>query len=120
MFRIANIVTLGHYTHREKITPDLRQRLDHERQLAYHVRLLREVAKSSPVVEVKWRIENVLPSLRFVAENGSSKDKEAAKAVASIFARTEDMLAKELCLSALKRIGNKVAMSEMARIQHVG
>ncbi|HEV7397855.1 MAG TPA: hypothetical protein VGN86_15195, partial [Pyrinomonadaceae bacterium] len=41
---------------------------------------------------------------------------EAAKAVGSIFSRTEDMVAKELCLAALKRIGNKVAMSEMARI----
>ncbi|HEV7395430.1 MAG TPA: hypothetical protein VGN86_02870, partial [Pyrinomonadaceae bacterium] len=116
MFRLANVVTLGHYTHREKITPDLRERLDKQRQLAYHVRLLREVAKSSPVVEVKWKIEKVLPSLRFVAENGSATDKEAAKAVGSIFSRTEDMVAKELCLAALKRIGNKVAMSEMARI----
>lgn len=116
LLRLANIVTLGHYTHREKLTSDLRQRLDRERQLAYHIRLLRQVAKSSPVVDVVWEMEYVLASLRYVAENGSAKDNEAAKAVGSIFSRTEDLVAKELCISALKRIGNKVAMGEMLRI----
>lgn len=116
LLRLANIVTLGHYTHREKLASDLRQRLDRERQLAFHIRLLREVAKSSPVVDVAWEMEYVLASLRFVAENGSAKDNEAAKAVGSIFSRTEDLVAKELCLSALKRIGNKVATGEMLRI----
>jgi hypothetical protein len=116
LLRLANIVTLGHYIHREKMTPELTQALEKERQLAYHVRLLRDVAKSSPLIEVTWKMENVLPSLRFVAENGSARDNEAAKAVGSIFSGTEDSLAKDLCLAALKKIGNKLAMREIARI----
>ena len=63
-------------------------------------------------------MEEVLPSLRYIAENGTEKDKAAAKAVGSIFSRTEDVQARDLCLSALKRIGNKVAMKEMLRIYH--
>lgn len=116
LLRFVNIVTLGHYTHREQMTPELSQRLDTERQLAYHTRFLRQIAKSSPLVEVTWNIELVLPSLRFVAENGSEKDNEAAKAVASIFDRTDDVEAKDLSLLALKRIGNKIAKREMFRI----
>jgi hypothetical protein len=62
------------------------------------------------------KIEEILPSLRFIAENGSIKDKDAAKAVGSIFSQTQDSLAKDLCLSALRRIGNQVAQREMWRI----
>src|SRR6185295_8463715 len=116
LFRLANIVTLGRYTHREKMTPELAQQLDNKRQLAYHIRYLREVTESSPLIEVAWEMEKVLPSLRFIAENGSARDSEAAKVVATVFSRTEDFFAKDLCLSALKKIGNKLAMKEMARI----
>jgi len=90
--------------------------MDEERRLAYHTQFLCQVAQSGPVVEVGWKIEEILPSLRFIAENGSIKDKNAAKAVGSIFSQTEDSLAKDLCLSALRRIGNKVAQREMRRI----
>jgi len=38
--------------------------------------------------------------------------------VGSIFSRTEDVQARELCLSTLKKIGNKVAMREILRIYH--
>ena len=91
-------------------------RLDRARQLANHTRFLRQVAKSSPRIEVVWSMEKVFPSLRFIAENGSDKDNEAAKVVGSIFSRTEDILARDLCLSALKKIGNKVAKKELLRI----
>jgi len=116
LLRLANIVTLGHYTHREKMTPELVQQLDNKRQLAYHIRYLREVANSSPRIEVAWEMEKVLPSLRFIAENGSAKDNEAVRVVGAIFSRTEDFFAKALCLSALKKIGNKLAIKEMVRI----
>jgi len=114
--RLANILTLGHYNHREKVTPELRQQLNKERELAYHTTFLKQVAKSTPVVEVSWNLEEVLESLRYISENGSNKDKESAKAVASIFSRTKDGEARDLCLSALMRIGNKVAMRELLRI----
>jgi hypothetical protein len=91
-------------------------RLDRARRLAYHTRFLREVAKSSPLIEVVWDLEKVYPSLRFIAEKGSDKDNQAAKAVVSIFERTEDILARDLSLAALKKIGNKVAKREMLRI----
>src|SRR5215204_271143 len=77
---------------------------------------LRKAPQSSPDLEMRWNMEEILPSLRFIAENGSIKDKNAAKAVGSIFSQTEDSLAKDLCLSALRRIGNKVAQREMRRI----
>lgn len=116
LMRLANVLTFGRYTHREKLTPELRQQLDKERQLAYHISFLRQVARSTPVVEVSWKMDEILPSLKYIAENGSEKDKAAAKAVGSIFRRTDDVAAKELCLAAMKRIGNKTAKNEMLRI----
>jgi hypothetical protein len=118
LMRVANVLTLGHYMHREKVTPELKQQLDKERQLAYHTRFLRQVVRSTPLVEVSWKMDDVLQSLRYIAENGTDKDKAAAKAVGSLFSRTEDVAAKELCLSAMKRIGNKTAQAEMLRIYH--
>lgn len=106
----------------QKPSPNIQQRetnlarLDRARRLAYHTRFLREVAKSSPLIEVVWDLEKVYPSLRFIAEKGSDKDNQAANAVGSIFDRTEDILARHLCLAALKKIGNKVAKREMLRI----
>jgi hypothetical protein len=116
LMSLANVLTLGHYTHREKLTPELWQQINKERQLAYHTRFLRQVARSTALVEVSWRMNEVLPSLRYIAENGTEKDKEAAKAVGSIFSRTEDVEARALCLGAMKRIGNKTAQREMLRI----
>jgi hypothetical protein len=114
--RLANIITLDHYTHVEKLTPESLRLMDKERRLAYHIQFLRQVAQSGPVVEVAWKIEEILPSLRYIAENGSIKDQAAAKAVGSIFRQTQDNRAKDLCLSALSRIGNKVAQREIRRI----
>jgi hypothetical protein len=91
-------------------------RLDRARRIAYHTRFLREVARSSPLIEVVWDMEKVFPSLRYIADNGSEQDNDAVKAVGSIFSRTEDSLARDLCLSALKRIGSKAAKREMLRI----
>jgi hypothetical protein len=91
-------------------------RRDRARRLAYHTRFLRQVAKSSPRIEVVRSTEKIFPSLRFIAENGSEKDNDAAKAVGSVFSRTEDAQARDLCLSALKKIGNKVARRKLLRI----
>ena len=118
LMRLANIITLGRYTHREKLTPELRQQLDKERQLAYHTRFLKQVARSTPIAEVTSNMDEVLASLRYISENGSEKDKDAAKVVGAIFSRTEDVQAKDLSLSALKKIGNKVATKELSRIYH--
>jgi hypothetical protein len=114
--RLANVLTLGRYTHREKSTPENLARLDEGRQLAFHTRLLREVTKSSPVVEVVFDIEEVRRSLRFVAEHGEAAGAKTARAVAEVFSHTEDGEAKRLCLSGLKLIGNKVARAELLRI----
>ncbi len=117
LFRFANILTLGRYTHREEAAPEaLRNKLDNERRLAYHRRFLREVSKSSPLVEVVWNIEDVRRSLRFVADNGKHADAKTASAAARIFARTEDAEARRLCLDSLYRINNETAKNELLRI----
>jgi hypothetical protein len=116
LLRFANILSAGLYTHREKMSPQALAQLNKERQLDYHQNFLREVAMSTPVAEVTWSIEDVQRSLRYIAENSSLAGSSEVRAIARIFARTDDMVAKELCLQGLRRIENKSAKEELLRI----
>jgi hypothetical protein len=116
--RVGNILSFGLYTHRETATPELNARMEMERRLSFHERFLREVAKSTPQVEVVWNMEDVRRSLGFVAEHSTVEDGKMAKAVALIFAHTEDAEARELSLKCLYRIGNETARAALLRIHN--
>ncbi|MBA3712249.1 MAG: hypothetical protein H0W76_07340 [Pyrinomonadaceae bacterium] len=117
MFRVANVASLGLYTHREQSAgPQRHGELDTTRRLAYHRRFLREVAKSSPVIEVVWDTEEVHRSLRYVAEHGRHAGTATASAAARVFARTNDEETRRLALNCLYRINNETAKKELLRI----
>jgi hypothetical protein len=116
LFRLGNILSFGLYTHREKNSSEMQERLDTKRRLAYHERFLREVAKSSPQIEIVWNIEEVRRSLRFISEHGDQASGKAASAVARIFARTQDEETLRLSLNSLYRINNETAKTELLRI----
>ncbi|MBA2732291.1 MAG: hypothetical protein H0U54_05315 [Acidobacteria bacterium] len=116
LFRLGNVLSFGLYTHREKASPQLQAQLDIKRQLAFHERFLRQVAKSSPQVEIVWNIADVRRSLRFIAENGASANRKVASVAAHIFTRTQDEEARSLCLNSLYRINNETAKKELLRI----
>jgi hypothetical protein len=116
LFRLGNILSFGLYTHREKATPDLQERLDISRRMAYHERFVREVANSSPRIEVVWDMEEVRRSLRFIAEHGFAASGKTASAAARIFASTEDEETRKLSLGCLYRINNETAKNELLRI----
>ena len=115
-FSLGNVLTFGRYVHRETATPELSARMELARRMQNHTRLLRDVAKSSPQIEVAWDMTNVTRSLRFIVDHGSSTDKQAARTAAAIFARTSDAEARRLCLDALGQINNKTARSELLRL----
>jgi hypothetical protein len=116
LFRLGNLLSFGLYTHREKNTPLMQERLDIARRLSYHERFLREVAKSSPQIEVVWNMEDVRRSLQFIADHGEQASGKAASAAARIFARTQDEETIRLSLSCLYRINNETAKAELLRI----
>lgn len=113
LFRIGSLLTFGLYQHREEATPELQAKLEEARRLGYHQRFLREVARSSPVIEVVWNIEEVRHSLHFLADHGSEASGDTAKAVSYIFVHTEDEEVRRLCLAGLYRINNETAKKEM-------
>jgi hypothetical protein len=115
-FRLANLLSFGLYTHRESATPEMKERLDVARRLSYHERYLREVAKSSPQIEVVWKIEDVRRSLQYIMEHGDEASGKAASAAARIFARTQDEETLRLSLNCLYRINNETAKAELLRI----
>lgn len=114
LLRTMNVLSLGLYQHREGAAAgELRAALDRERKLAFHGRFLRKVARSAPVVEVVYRIEDVRRSLRFVAESGARAGKSTAEAAARIFDQTGDAETMRLCLESLYRINNETAKREL-------
>ncbi len=115
-FQTLNVLTFGNYVHREKATPELVAQLDGTRRFGYHERFLREVVKSTPRVEVVWRIEDVRNSLQFISDNGQYAGKRTSQTVAALFQRTADEATQRLCLASLYRINNETAKSELLRI----
>jgi hypothetical protein len=118
-FRAANILSFGTYTHREKATPDMSERLDIARRLGYHSRFLREVARSTGQVDVAWNLAEIKQSLQFIAEHGAEAGSNTAKAAAAIFLRTEDFDTRRFCLDSLVRMTNPRAKTELVRLSQL-
>lgn len=116
LFRLANILSFGKYTHREKADPQMEDRLDIARRLDYHTRFLQEVVRSTPQVDVVWDLEEVKRSLRFIAEHGSTAGSKSATAAATIFVRTHDVDTRRSCLDTLSRINSPKAKTELLRL----
>ena len=111
-----NVLTFGKYVHREERTDEMEQRLDIARRLQYHTNFLQQIAKSTAEIEITANVNDVLKSLRFIAEHGDEAGATAAKATASIFARTKDDETRRACLDSLSRINNPKAKNELLRI----
>ncbi|HKO96962.1 MAG TPA: hypothetical protein VJU86_08225 [Pyrinomonadaceae bacterium] len=116
LFRVGNIISFGAYTHREKETSDMVARLDRSRRLNYYSGFLRQVAQSSPQIDVMWNLDEVKHALRYIAEHGSEADGRAISATAKIFDRTQDDETRRACLDSLSRMNNPKARKELIRI----
>ena len=117
-FRAANIVTFGKYIHREKAEPGLEARLDVARKLDYHLRFLREVAKSSPQIDVTENLDEVKRSLAYISDNASGSGSKSATVTAEIFKRSRDSETRRFCLESLSRMNNPKAKAELQRLAH--
>lgn len=119
-FRAANVASFGLYTHREKADPEKLRQLDTGRQLAYHTRFLREVLKSTGLIEVVWNTEDVRRSLLFLTEHQESADADdLVRTTAEIYTRTQDSEIREMCLLGLRRIETQTAKNELQRLQEI-
>lgn len=116
LLRLANIISLGKYTHRERASPEMEARLDVARRLSHHTRLLRKIGKSSLQVEIAWNLDEVKRSLRFLAEHAAKADSAAASAAARIFMLTKDDATRRACLDGLSRMNSRRAKNELLRL----
>ena len=116
LFQFANILSFGRYTHREKPEPELEAKLDVARRLGYHTQFLREVAKSTPQIDVVWDLDEVKHSLQFIVDHAREADGKIAAAAANIFLRTQDAEMRRICLEGLSRMPNPKARGELIRL----
>jgi len=116
MIGLGNVLTFGHYVHREDATPDLADRMEVARRVKHHTRFLQEVGKSSPQIEVVWNMTDVRTSLKFLADRADAANGSSARAAALVFQHTNESETRLLCLDVLSRINDKTARKEMLRI----
>lgn len=114
--RALNVLTFGKYVHREERTGDMEDRLDIARRLQYHTSFLQQIAKSTTEVDITANLNDVLKSLRFIAQHGNEAGSTAAIATAKIFGRTQDDETRRACLDSLSRINSPKAKNELLRI----
>ena len=113
---LSNVLSFGRYVHRERLTPELSERMEMARRVERHTVFLSEVAKSSPQTEVVWDMSMVKRSLQFLVDRGAGANRSAARAAALIFQHTKDAEARRLCLDALYKINSKTARNEFLRL----
>ena len=116
LFRLANILSFGKYTHREKPNPELESKLDLARRFAYHTHFLRQVANSGPQIDVTWDLSEVKRSLQFIVDHASEADSRSVSATATIFLRTQDDETRRFCLESLTHMTNPKAKTELLRL----
>ena len=116
LFRLANILSFGKYTHRENANPELESKLDLARRFAYHTYFLRQVANSGPQIDVTWDLAEVRRSLQFIVEHAPEADSKSASAAATIFVRTQDDETRRFCLESLTHMTIPKAKTELLRL----
>ena len=113
--QVANILSFGLYTHRERADPELQALLEVQRRKDHYIHFLREVTQSSPRPEVNWDVEIMRLSLLYLSENGPARD-EVIRLSAHVFGLTRDDSIRELCLRSLSGIRNQKARKELLRL----
>lgn len=116
LFRLANILSVGKYTHRENANPELESKLDLARRFAYHTYFLRQVANSGPQIDVTWDLAEVKRSLQFIVEHAAEADSKSASAATTIFLRTQDDETRRFCLEGLSHMTIPKAKTELLRL----
>ncbi len=116
LYNLARVVTFGVYKHRENYTPELRYAMDLQRQLEYHERFLREVARNSVRPEIDNDLPAIKKSLEFISRHGERAKPKTVEAIARIFSISEIEDIRHLCLSGLHKIENSQSKKELRAV----
>jgi len=117
LFMLARIASFGLYHHREESSPELMDRLDRQRRIAYHVSRLKEILESSPRLEVVANVDDIrdsLESLTVLSEQDVPSRKAVAKLVTQLFNQTEDAGLRRQCIESLAIIQDPDAATALA------
>ena len=98
-FRVARVMTLGIYSHREKQEETIQASLDIDRRKARQTRFLETVAKSGPQAEIVWNMDQVRQAIDDIA--AGPLPARSAQLVQRIMDQTQDEETRAVCQRAL-------------------
>jgi len=114
--QIANILSFGIYTHREKAHPELQALLDNQRRTDHYLHFFRKVTESSPRPEVNWDTDVIRRRLLYLAENRGTSRNRVMRLATQLLALSKDESIRQLCLEALGPTASRRARTELYRI----
>jgi hypothetical protein len=97
--KIAEVATLGVYSHREKETKTVEASLDQQRRRARQIQFLETVAKSGPQAEIVWNMDAVRQAIDEISSGPLPP--RSAQLVQRIMQQTQDQETRDVCQRAL-------------------
>lgn len=93
----------------------LRAQIDAHRRIAYHIQFLSGLLAASPRPEVICNVEKIRESIQAL-EGEMGADRDAARIIARVLTRTEDVGLRLACLEALRNSRSEQARNELKRL----
>ncbi len=114
---LAHVATLGLYTHREKLTPELRARADLVRRMAFHHAQLEAAVRRAIRVDEERDLATLRASLEFIQAHAELAGPEVVGVLKALFLRSQDVEFRWQCLRALAEIRSEKAQRVLLALE---
>ncbi len=109
VFTLAHVVTLGLYTHREELTPELQARADLMRRMAFHRARLEMAVRHAIRVDEEHDLAELRASLEFLRAHAELAGPEVVGVLKALFLRSQNTEFRWHCLRVLTEIRSEKA-----------
>ncbi len=116
-FALAHVLTLGIYTHREELTPELRARADRARRMAFHRARLEAAVRHSLRLDEEQDLVVLRASLEFIQTHADLAGPDVVSVLTEVFTRSSDPEFRGMCLRALAAIRNDAARRALVALE---
>ncbi|MCS6817249.1 MAG: hypothetical protein N0A16_10795 [Blastocatellia bacterium] len=116
-FTLAHVLTLGRYTHREELTPELRARADLARRIAFHRARLEAAVRRAIRLEEERDLTELRASVEFLRTHAALAGPEIVGLLKAVFLRSHDTELRWHCLRALAEIRSEKAQRVLLALE---
>jgi len=116
-FTLAHVVTLGLYTHREELRPELQARADLMRRMAFHRARLEAAVRRAIRVDEERDLAELRASLEFIRAHAELAGPEVVGVLKALLLRSQDAEFRWQCLRVLAELRNEKAQRVLLALE---